>query len=79
MVDDEYPPASRRLPQWGLRAEFWIEGEETNESGSYLYLATDQVRFHRMDAEQVSAHAKAFLPAADGKITDPTITRQIRV
>ena len=58
-VDAEYPPASRRLPRWGLRAEFWIEGagEETNESGSYLYLATDQVRFYRSDAEQVSAHA----------------------
>ena len=42
-----------------MRAEFWIEGagEETNESGSYLYLATDQVRFYRSDAEQVSAHA----------------------
>jgi hypothetical protein len=41
MVDDEYPPASRPLPQWGLRAEFWIEGAgdnygtDTNESGAY--------------------------------------------
>ena len=26
MVDDSYPPATRELPQWGLRAEFWIEG-----------------------------------------------------
>ncbi len=47
MVDDTYPPASRLLPQWGLRAEFWIEGAgteygtDTNESGTYLYLSTD--------------------------------------
>ena len=26
MVDDEYPPASRVLPQWELRGEFWVEG-----------------------------------------------------
>ncbi|WP_372345865.1 DUF4132 domain-containing protein [Streptomyces sp. KL116D] len=26
-VDDEAPPATRELPQWGLRAEYWIEGD----------------------------------------------------
>ena len=26
MVDDDYPPATRELPAWGLRAEFWVEG-----------------------------------------------------
>ena len=63
MVDDSYPPATRLLPQWGLRAEFWIEGAgdqygtDTNESGTYLYLSTDQVRFYRLEAEQVTAHA----------------------
>ncbi len=63
MVDDTYPPASRLLPQWGLRAEFWIEGAgdqygtDTNESGTYLYLATDQVRFYRNDDAQLTAHA----------------------
>lgn len=56
MVDDTYPPASRLLPQWGLRAEFWIEGigenygADTNESGVYLRVATDQVRFYRLPA-----------------------------
>ncbi|HEY8505845.1 MAG TPA: hypothetical protein VIL46_14770, partial [Gemmataceae bacterium] len=41
-------PASRELPQWDLRAEFWVEsvGEHLSESGAYLYLATDQVRFY---------------------------------
>src|SRR5207248_8171804 len=52
MVDDTYPPTSKDLPEWGLRAEFWVEGigddygRDTTESGSYLYLGTDQVRFY---------------------------------
>ncbi len=63
MVDDEYPPAALELPQWGLRAEFWVEGlgtgygTDTNDSGVYLYLSTDQVRFYRTDAAQRMAHA----------------------
>lgn len=63
MVDDTYPPASRLLPQWNLRAEYWVEGAgteygtDTNESGVYLYLATDQVRFYSIDAAQLRAHA----------------------
>ncbi|MFI9613004.1 DUF4132 domain-containing protein [Streptomyces sp. NPDC052023] len=61
-VDDEAPPATRELPQWGLRAEYWIEGEgdefgvDTTESGSYLRLRTDQVRFYPVDAPENSAH-----------------------
>jgi hypothetical protein len=63
MVDDEYPPAHRLLPQWNLRAEYWIEGaggeygRDTNESGVFLYLTTDQVRFYNIDASQMHAHA----------------------
>lgn len=63
MVDDSYPPATRELPQWGLRAEFWIEGvgdgygADTTESGSYLRVATDQVRFSPLDAPVNRAHA----------------------
>jgi hypothetical protein len=63
-VDDEAPPATRELPEWGLRAEFWIEGEGTAEtydtdftdSGSHLRLRTDQVRFYPIDAPENSAH-----------------------
>ncbi|MYW68449.1 DUF4132 domain-containing protein [Streptomyces sp. SID8379] len=61
-VDDEAPPATRELSQWGLRAEYWIEGDgeeygvDTTESGSYLRLRTDQVRFYPIDAPQNSAH-----------------------
>jgi hypothetical protein len=62
MVDSELPPATRQLPQWGLRAEFWVEGigdvHDTNETGTYLYLTTDQVRFYRSDALQTKAHAR---------------------
>jgi hypothetical protein len=63
MVDDEYPPAQRTLPAWGLRAEYWVEGAgdaygtDTNETGTYLYLATDQVRFYPIDVPQHYAHA----------------------
>ena len=63
MVDDSYSPPTKLLPQWNLRAEFWVEGigenygVDTNEAGSYLYLATDQVRFYRVDAAQNWAHA----------------------
>jgi hypothetical protein len=63
MVDDSYPPATRELPNWGLRAEFWIEGigdnygQDTNDSGTYLRVATDQVRFYRTVAAANYAHA----------------------
>lgn len=63
MVDDEFPPARKTLPQWGLRAEYWIEGigdqygGDTNETGTYLYLTTDQVRFYQRDALENRAHA----------------------
>jgi hypothetical protein len=59
MVDDEYPPASRELAAWGIRAEFWIEGvgDDTNEAGTYLRLASDQVRFYRTGAALNTAHA----------------------
>lgn len=63
MVDDSYHPPTKLLPQWNLRAEFWVEGigenygTDTNEAGSYLYLATDQVRFYRLDAAENWAHA----------------------
>ncbi len=63
MVDDSYPPATRELPLHNLRAEFWIEGigedygVDTNETGTYLRVATDQVRFYRPEAPENYAHA----------------------
>jgi hypothetical protein len=63
MVDDDYEPASLALPQWDLRAEFWIEGlgesygTDTNEAGTYLFVGTDQVRFYPLDAHANRAYA----------------------
>ena len=63
MVDDSYEPAMRLLPQWGLRAEFWVEGigedygTDTTESGSYLYLTADRVSFYPIDAAANYSHA----------------------
>ncbi|WP_422733278.1 DUF4132 domain-containing protein [Micromonospora sp. WMMD558] len=63
MVDDDYPPATRELPEWGLRAEFWVEGAgddygvDTSESGAYLRVVTDQVRFYPVHAPENLAHA----------------------
>ncbi len=63
MVDDIYPPAIKLWPKHNLRAEYWIEGigqdygADTTETGTYLRLATDQVRFYRIDATQNQAHA----------------------
>jgi Domain of unknown function (DUF4132) len=63
MVDDSYPPATLELPQWGLRAEYWIEGigdnygVDTNDTGTYLRLVTDQVRFYAIAAAENHAHA----------------------
>jgi len=63
MVDDTCPPTLRQLPQWGLRAEYWVEGVgddygvDTTDSGSYLRLVTDQVRFYPIDAPGNEAHA----------------------
>ena len=62
MADATFPPATRELPQWGLRAEFWIKGYGDDAytdimwSGSYLRLATDQVRFYPAGAPQNAAH-----------------------
>ena len=88
-VDDYFPPATRELPLWGLRAEFWIEGlgdgfgVDTNDSGVYLRLTTDQVRFYRDAASTNMAHAggggygsNATGPGTDN-INDPLTLDQI--
>ncbi|BDI30625.1 hypothetical protein CCAX7_26760 [Capsulimonas corticalis] len=63
MVDDCYPPATKQIPKHNLRAEFWVEGigddygVDTNETGTYLRLVTDQVRFYHLAAPDNLAHA----------------------
>ena len=47
---DSHNTPTRELRASNLSAEFWVEGmgeqPETTEAGIYLYLVTDQVRFH---------------------------------
>ena len=60
LVDDSYPPAIRELPAYGLRAEFQVDGMgdnfgvDTNESGTFLHLGTDQVRFYAHEGEDTA-------------------------
>ena len=62
MVDDSWPPPHRVLTPWGMRAEFWVEGvgedyeTDATEAGSFLRLATDQVRFYSVDAVPRETH-----------------------
>jgi hypothetical protein len=85
-VDDTYPPATLELPHWGLRAEFWIEGAgdeyqvDTNETGTYLRVATDQVRFYQVDAAMNSAHAGgAATPPTDSTGTHASCGLEVTV
>lgn len=56
MADADFRAPMRLLPKQNLRAEFWVEaigeefGVDSNETGTYYYLATDQVRFYPSDA-----------------------------
>lgn len=85
LVDAEYPPASRTLPNWGLRAEFWIEGigdnygADTNDSGVFHRIATDQVRFYCHDAATLTAHAGGggYGPGNRAEAPDPIPLDQI--
>jgi hypothetical protein len=81
--------ACKDLPNWGLRPEFCVEGvgdgygTDTNDSGVYLRLATDQVRFYRSDAATNYAHASgggyraAAAGPAEGNLNEPLALDQI--
>jgi hypothetical protein len=62
-VDDYVDAASRDIPAFGLRAEFWVDGVMTRDhgdlldSGAFVHLATDQVRFYRAGTRPSRAHA----------------------
>jgi len=79
MVDDDYGPASMQLPAWDLGAEFWVEGVgdvygvDTNETGTFLYLSTDQVRFYSLEAQRdwIESLGNAFAAGATGQGPPP--------
>jgi hypothetical protein len=54
--------AERRLPRWRLRAEFWVQGAGEEIQTGFTYIATDQVRFYRLEASEDNAEP---LPLAD--------------
>lgn len=60
-VDAEYPPPTRSLPDWNLRAEFWIDAVVDDpvdyHTAAYPFVATDQVRFYPIDSAEHKAHA----------------------
>jgi hypothetical protein len=79
MVNETYPPTSKELPEWGLRAELWIEGvgddygRDTTESGAYIHVSTDQVRFYQIGSAQQQPHARGggYAPRRDYADAEP--------
>jgi hypothetical protein len=77
-----YELATLTLPHWNLRAEYWIEGAgeeysvDTNEAGTYLRVATDQVRFYPLHATTNTARLwPKRAPWADHSDRTATIDR----
>jgi hypothetical protein len=62
------PPTSKALLEWGLRAEFWVDGiggddgRDTTTSGAFLYLSTDQVRFYAIGGKEERGQAGSGRP-----------------
>ncbi len=55
MVDDSVLPAHKLIPEYAIRAEFWANGigedfgTDTTDTGTFLRMSTDQVRFYPID------------------------------
>jgi len=68
--DEVESTATLDLPEWNLRAEFWISlagevGQDQTDASVYLYVATDQVRFYGGSANGSAECAGQPLPLAD--------------
>jgi hypothetical protein len=83
MVSAEYPPASRLMPAWNLNAKFWVEGagsefgRDTNETGTYLHLITDQVRFYPTDGPPSAADRRRAEADAEWPLREPVPLEQV--
>lgn len=58
------------IPQWNLRAEFWVDiaGDQTgnlSEAGIFLLVSTDQVRFYQLTSTDESERNYGGLPYAN--------------
>ncbi|MFI9366453.1 DUF4132 domain-containing protein [Kitasatospora sp. NPDC053057] len=51
-VDNSFAVPKRLLPEWGLRAEFWVNGMDADWGETFTHLGTDQVRFYPIDAPE---------------------------
>ncbi|MGW2377273.1 DUF4132 domain-containing protein [Kitasatospora sp. NPDC001683] len=51
-VDNSFPAPKRLLPEWGLRAEFRVNGMDADWGETFEHLGTDQVRFYPIDAPE---------------------------
>ncbi|MEQ8766270.1 MAG: DUF4132 domain-containing protein [Planctomycetota bacterium] len=62
LVDEDYPPAFRNMPAFGIRAELWVYtagdeiGVHTSDSGAFRCLSVDQLRFCSNEAPLPAAH-----------------------
>lgn len=67
--------ATIRLPKFNISAEFWVNGigeygQDTTESGVFLYASTDQVRFYNLmpdldDLNEDNINSQRPMPLAD--------------
>jgi Domain of unknown function (DUF4132) len=46
----DHQHAEKKLPRWNLRAQFWVNLAGNDMQTGYTYVATDQVRFYRLNA-----------------------------
>ena len=84
-VDTSYPATSKDLPGWGLRAEFWVGGiaggypEFATESGVFLHLTTDQVRFFESGSPpwQAGPSGGSYGPVRDQVVATPVPLDQV--
>ncbi|GAA4027979.1 hypothetical protein GCM10022247_61170 [Allokutzneria multivorans] len=75
-MDADCLPTVRELPEWGLRAELWVEGigdafdVEPSESEGYQYVDTEHVRFYPLYAPENTASAAGADYAPWDDVTD---------
>lgn len=86
LTNDAFPPALRNMPAWNLRAEFGVEGigdvygYDTDTTGVFKLISTDQVRFYALDGHENPRRAgrsKSASAARKARASDPLPLEQI--
>ncbi|MER5639181.1 DUF4132 domain-containing protein [Kitasatospora sp. NPDC002227] len=52
LVDNSFAGPRRLLPEWGLRAEFWVTGTDADWGEAFTALTTGEVRFYPITAPE---------------------------